>query len=114
MVHDALYWGATYPDFGLVDIFWLLAGWIWLDPPRDTKHIELYFIGRLSCKLNGGGIGLTLKLLFFYFASLHAAGNASAAAINLMASPITKGINPAVKALPTLPRMNASQKTPQA
>ena len=64
MVHDALYWGATYPDLGSVDIFWLLAGWIWIDPLRDTKHIELYFNGRLSCKLHGGGIGITLKLFF--------------------------------------------------
>ena len=25
MVNDALYWDSTYPDFGLVDVFWLLG-----------------------------------------------------------------------------------------
>ena len=25
MVNDAIYWNSTYPDFGLVDVFWLLG-----------------------------------------------------------------------------------------
>lgn len=49
----------------------------------------------------------------FYLTTLHAAGNTSAAAINLMASPIRNGMNPAARALLRFPSTTASQATPQ-
>ncbi len=58
-------------------------------------------------------VNVSIFLSFFYFTSFHATGNARAAAINLMKSPIKNGISPRATALLKLPRTIASHVTPQ-